>query len=79
MDGFYPLCNNLPDVDLNDDKDKIEKDYSVAKILETSNSKVNTEVDFHNEVVTFQKPVKSKEMHINVDDWLDCPQKASQT
>lgn len=79
VDGFYPLCNNLPDVDLNDDKDKIEKDYSVAKILETSNSKVNTEVDFHNEVVTFQKPVKSKEIHINVDDWLDCPQKARQT
>lgn len=25
------------------------------------------------------KPVKSKEMHINVDDWLDCPQKARQT
>lgn len=25
------------------------------------------------------KPVKSKETNIHVDNWLDCPQKASQT
>lgn len=64
------------DIQVDDDiwgePDSLSEDYSVERILDMSVvneviEKENPDVDFHNKVVTIQKPIKSKEVQIPLD------------
>lgn len=64
------------DIKVNDEiwgePDALSEDYSVERILDMPImneviEKENSDIDFYNKIVTIQKPVKSKEVHIPLD------------